>query len=180
MEQSNSVIIKFQSLVFLNHRRNTFLLVGTGEKYHHFVTMENGLIETKRLNKTSQAVKDLIPYNKYPLKHAAQIYLNTTLEKTSKAKRILRIIMANKDDSRMNFLPTSEHEKAEKPTRVERIQEKANEITLEQICKSINMDSKRARSLFRDNNIQKPGQRWTWAKSERDRIVKLIKSLDVK
>lgn len=180
MEQSNSVIVKFQSLVFLNHRRNTFLLVGSGEKYHHFVTMQDGFIDTVRLGKHSQTVKDLLPYNKYSLKHAAEIYLNTTLEKTSKAKRILRIIMANKDDSRMNFLPTAEKDKAEKPTRVERLVEKANEITLEQICKSINMDSKRARSLFRENNIKKPGQRWTWAKSEKDGIIKLIKSLDVK
>lgn len=180
MEQSSSIIIKFQSLVYLNHRRNTFLLVGSGEKYHHFVTMENGLIETKRLNKTSQELKDFIPYNKYSLKHAAEIYLNTTLEKTSKAKRILRIIMANKDELRMNFLPTSEHEKAEKPTRVERIQEKANEITLEQICKSMSLDSKYVRSLFRNNDVKKPGQRWTWPKTERDGVVKLIRSLDVK
>lgn len=179
MEQS-SVIIKFQSLVFLNHRRNTFLLVGSGEKYHHFVTMENGLIDTKRLNKTSQEIKDFIPYNKFSLKHAAEIYLSTTLEKTEKAKRILRIIMANKDDSKTNFLPITEKDKAEKPTRVERLVEKANEVTLEQICKSMNLDSKRARSLFRENDIQKPGQRWTWAKTEKDRIVKLLKSLDVK
>jgi hypothetical protein len=176
----SSVIIKFQSRVFLNHRRNTFLLVGEGDKYHHFLTMEDGVIDVKRMGKNSQTLKEMIPYNKYSLKHAADIYASTTLEKTAKARKILRAILANKDDSRTNFLPVSDQHNAEKPTRIERAQERANEITLEQICKDMSLDPKKVRAYFRDNDIKKPGQRWTWARTDKDKIVKLIKSLDVK
>ena len=182
-----SVIIKFQSRVFLRrpqktfaHKNSTYLLVGEGERYNHYLTMESGVIDVVRSGKSSALTSELVPYNKYSLKHAAEVYANTTLEKSAKARKILRAIMANKDDSRTNFLPLSEHGKAEKPTRVERMQDRANEVTLEQICKEMSLDPKRVRAFFRDNDIKKPGNRWTWPKLDKDKIVKLIKSLDVK
>jgi hypothetical protein len=175
-----SVVVNFKSLVFLNHTRNTYLLVGDGIKYNHFLTMEKGMIEVKRVPKNSQFMKELIPYNKYSLKHAAHIYLTSFLEKTPVAVKALQAILRNKDNSRMNFLPASAAEKAEIPTRIERAQEKANELTLEQICGDLKLDPKRVRGWFRENNVQKPGQRWTWPKSQRDQIIKLIKSLEPK
>lgn len=179
MEQQ-SVVVKFESRVFLNRNRYTYLLVGEGERYKHFVTMETGSIELRRAGKESQLVKDLIPYNKYSLRHAADVYLKTTLEKSSKAKRVLQNVIRNKDDSRTDFLLVSEKGRAEKPTRLERLQDKANEITLEQVCKELKLDPKYVRALFRNNNVQKPGNRWTWQKTQKDQIVKLIRKLDSK
>lgn len=174
----DTIIVKFQSRVFLRQTR-TYLLVGQGEKYNHFLTMETGMIDIKRVPKVSMLMKELSPYNKYSLKHAAQIYSQTTLEKSSKAKRILKIILANRDENRTNFLPTQEREKLERPTKAERTIEKANEITLEHLCQEMRLDPKKIRFLFREAGIKKPGARWTWEKSQRDKIVKMIQSLDI-
>lgn len=178
MEQG-SVVVNFKSVVFLN-RTHSYLLVGEGQKYQHYLTMERGFIEVKRVPKTSQFVKELKPYNKYSLKHGAKIYWDSFLEKTPIAVRTIRNILSNKDMNRMNFLPVTEQDKAEIPTRQERTQEKANEITLEKICEGLKLDSKRVRGWFRDNDIQKPGKRWTWPKNQRDQITKLIKDLEIK
>ena len=182
-----SVIVKFSSFVFLHRpqrmyaaKMNTYLKVGENDKYVHFVTMESGQIELIRTPKHSQLINELVPYNKYSLKHAAQIYMGTTLEKTSKARRALQNILRSTDDSRTDFLPVMERDKLNKPTRQERLQEKANEVTLEQICKASGRDSKVVRALFREHDIKKPGNRWTWPKGQRDKIEKLIKSLESK
>lgn len=180
-----SVIVNFKSFVFLHRpqkmyaaKMNTYLKVAENEKYVHFVTMANGQIELIRTPKHSQLVQDLVPYNKYSLKHAAQIYMGTTLEKTSKARRALMNILKSTDMTKTDFLPVMEREKLNKPTRQERLTEKANEVTLEQICKATGRDSKVVRALFREHDIKKPGNRWTWPKGQRDKIEKLIKSLE--
>lgn len=173
-----SVVVNFQSRIFLNRNRNTYLLVAEGEKYSHFVTMETGMIETKRVPKASQFVKELIPYNKCSLKHAAHVYMTSTLEKSSLAKSILQSILRNQDNSKVDFLPGNVKEKAEVPTRQERTQEKANEITLEKICEDLKLNSKHIRAWFREHNVPKPSNRWTWPKSKRDEIVKLIRKLE--
>jgi hypothetical protein len=184
---NNSVIVKFESRVFLHRPRSvmspknsTYLLVGEGPRYKHFLSMESGIIDVIRVPKMGKLVEELKPYNKYSLKHAAEVYAGTTLQKSSLARRILRNIMNNRDDSRVNFLPVEEHAKAEKPTKQERIADKANEITLEQICKEMKLDPKFIRGLFRENDVKKPSNRWTWPKGEREKIVKLIKSLEPK
>lgn len=140
--------------------------------------MERGFIEVKRVPNNSQFFKELIPYNKYSLKHGARVYFNSFLEKTPVAIKALKAILRNKDDSRLNFLPDSVREKAEIPTKQERTQEKANEITLEKICEDLKLNSKHVRAWFRQANVQKPGNRWTWPKSQREQIVKLIRSLE--
>ena len=174
-----TIIVNFKSVVFLN-RTHSYLLVGEGQRYQHYLTMERGFIEVKRVPKSSQFVKELVPYNKYSLKHGAKIYWDSFLEKTPIAVRTIRNILSSKDMNRMNFLPETEKEKAEIPTRQERTQEKANEITLEKICEELKLNSKHVRAWFRENNVQKPGNRWTWPKSQRDSIVKLIKKLEPK
>lgn len=173
-----SIIVNFKSVVFLNRTRNSYLLVGEGQKYVHFLTLERGFIEVKRVQKTSQFVKELIPYNKYSLKHAAQHYFDSFLEKTPTANRTIKNILRNTDMDRINFLPVTEHEKAEIPTRQERAQEKANEITLEKICEDLKLNSKHVRAWFRQCDIPKPGKRWTWPKNKRDEITKLVKKLE--
>ena len=174
-----TIIVNFKSVVFLN-QTHSYLLVGEGQRYQHYLTMERGFIEVKRVPKSSQFVKELVPYNKYSLKHGAKIYWDSFLEKTPMAVRTIRNILNSKDMSRTNFLPETEKEKAEIPTRQERTQEKANEITLEKICEDLKLNSKHVRAWFRENNVQKPGNRWTWPKTQRDEIVKLIKKLEPK
>lgn len=173
-----TVVVNFKSVVFLN-QTHSYLLVGEGIKYQHYLTMERGFIEVRRVQKTSQFVKELKPYNKYSLKHAAKIYWDSFLEKTPIAVRTIRNILSSKDMNRLNFLPETEKEKAEIPTRQERTQEKANEITLEKICEDLKLNSKQVRGWFRQCDVPKPGKRWTWPKSKRDEISKLIKKLEV-
>lgn len=175
---SETVTVNFKSVMFLNRTRSSYLLVNEGTKYSHFLTMERGFIEVKRVPNNSQFLKELMPYNKYSLKHGARVYFDSFLEKTPVALKALKAILRNKDNDRMNFLPDSVREKAEIPTKQERTQEKANEITLEKICEDLKLNSKHVRAWFRQNNVQKPGNRWTWPKSQREQIVKLIRSLE--
>jgi hypothetical protein len=179
-----AVIVDFQSLVFLRRPQKifepkmaTYLKVAGTEKYNYFVTMESGRIEVVRTKKSSQLMNELKPYNKYSLKHAAHIYLTSTLEKSEKAERMLKAILRNKDLTRTNFLEGPDKDRIEKPTKTERLTEKANEVTLEQICQDIRLDPKKVRALFREHNVPKPGNRWTWEKSNRDNVIKQIKSM---
>src|SRR5690242_16095768 len=102
---SDTVVVNFKSVVFLNRTRNSYLLVGEGVKYAHFLTMERGYIEVKRVQRTSQFMKELIPYNKYSLQHAAKVYHDSFLDKTGVANRTIKNILRNKDLGRINFLP---------------------------------------------------------------------------
>lgn len=158
----------------------SYILVRVGEKYNHYLRLHNGIIEVVRLGSESETVRDMKPYNKVDIKHAARVYRDSYLPKTDEAKQILKEILANKDDDRRNFIfdeGPDKKSKLEKPTKAERAQVKANMVTLEKICEDLDLVPSRVRSAFRRHDIKKPGHGWTWPKSEYSQVVKMVKQL---
>ena len=167
--------ILLMSSVFLD-RTYSYLLVRSGDRYNHYLRLHEGTVELIRFHKESELVLRLRPYPKHGLRKAAQVYMSSPLPKTDEAQAVLESILASTDDDQMNFVfDASEKQKLDRPSRQERQAKKANQVSLEQICEELEITPNRARGIFRRNNIDKPGARWEWNKSERDQVVKMIK-----
>lgn len=177
---ARTVRIMIMSSVFRD-KTYTYLLVRRGEKYNHYLRLHTGVVEVIRLGKSSEQVQRLVPYPKFPLKHAANVYLKSYLPKTDEAYRVIEAILSSDDDDQMNFLLDEDagftKEKLEKPTKVERSIEKANMVTLEKICQDLDLKPARVRAAFRRHQVKKPGTGWHWDKSEYSKIVKQIKEI---
>lgn len=167
-------------------RTYSYLLVRSGEKYNHYLRLHEGLIEVVRFHKEAELVQNLVPYNKYSLRHAAEVYSVSHLPKTDQALQVLDVILKSTDDDQMNFLLDIPPEKAdrkprksklEKSTKEERQKEKANTVTLEKLAVQLSTTPSRIRAAFRRHNTPKPGARWEWKKSEQDQILKMIKAI---
>ena len=161
--------VLFMFSVFLD-RTYSYLLVRSGDSYNHYIRLCEGTIELVRFHKESELVLRLKPYTRHSLAHAALVYLKSTLPKSEEATAVLEAVVANRDDDRINFLV--EQEKLEKMSKRERVTQKSNQISLEQICEELKITPSRARGIFRRNRVEKPGARWEWDKGQRDQVVK--------
>ena len=172
----------FMSNVFLD-KTYTYLLVRTGERYNHYVTLNTGTMEVVRLGKDSEIVQRLRPYPKYSLKHAAEIYLRSTLIKTDEAVEVLDAILNNEDDEQINFLLEKKNHRdskrggLEKPTKQERNIIRANMVSLDQICNELKIAPARARALLRKHDVKKPGASWSWEKSQYSQVLNMFRKM---
>ena len=168
--------VQFRSFVYLLDTYS-HILVRSGSQYNHYLRLYNSIVEVVRFHKESDEVGKMRPYNKFPLKHAAQVYLETSLPKTDEAGAILQEILSSKEDDRTNFFPESHQpvEKREKPTKAERVINKANSVTLDQVAEGLDMTPQKLRHLLRDNEYPKPGSRWQWPKSQYEKLISEFK-----
>lgn len=169
--------IQFVTFVYLQGTY-THILINRGKLYNHYLRLYQGTVEIVRFHQESEEVLGMRPYNKYPLKHAARVYLETTLPKTDEAMDVLmRILASDTEGDDLNFLPTTPAEvlKREKPTKTERMTNKANSVTLEQIAQDLNITPQHLRGILRNHDYKKPGARWQWPKTERERLMAQFK-----
>lgn len=171
--------IKMATMVYLTRQGNySYLLVSSTERFNYFLTLHKGQVEIERHGTKSEFMLGLRPHSKCGIKHAAKIYMTSTLPKTDQAMEVLDAIMLSSLD-RVNFFSYQpvEREKRERLTKKERTRLKANTIKLEKICDDLGVEPSVVRSRFRRKGIERPGGKWAWPKSQVSEIIKQIKLL---
>ncbi len=172
--------VHLQTFVFVSVvGRYSYLRVGETDRSYYYLTLHNGIIDMEHHGKQSDFVtRGLKAHSKCDLRHAARIYMDSTLAKTDKAIEILDAILLSNQD-RINFLPDQpkEREKRERLTKIEKSKLKANTISLEQLCEKLDVEPSRVRAAFRRHNFEKPGARWQWPKSQLTELLAKVKNL---
>ena len=160
--------VQFLSFVYLLGT-SCHILVHRGDRYNYYLRLCNSIVETVRYHQESDEVQVMRPYNKYPLRHAVDVFeeYSQYLGATDEAKAILKLIK-HSDEDRINFMQVAH----EKPTKSEKLVTKANSVTLEQIAEGLGVTPQRLRRALRENEYPKPGSRWVWPKSQYDFLLK--------
>ncbi len=169
-----------QTLVFLTrHMRYSYLYVGETDRYKYFLTLQSGTIDLERHGQDSEFVKkEIVPYSRCSLKHAAKIYSTSTLGRTDKAAAVISAILKSKDSETRFIAPqVGKSGERERLSKQERSQLRANTLSLKQLAAQVGITSQHLRSLLRRSNLEKPGGRWAWPKSQSPALIKQIKNL---
>lgn len=168
-----------KTLVYLTKFGNySYLLVSSTKMFNYFLTLHRGQVEVERHGVNSEFMKGLKAHSKCDIKHAANIYLASTLSKTDQAIEVLDAIMLS-SPGRTNFFSYQpvERERRERLTKKERTKLKANTVKLEKVCEDLGVEPSAVRSRFRRKGIECPGGRWAWPKSQIPDVIKQIKEI---
>lgn len=200
---SHHISVDFTNRVFFNDRRNLYLLVGDGAGFGRFLTMENGIIELKNVERSSSdpttfsefiKVKDRLAEAKlihlpgyedkffYALKMLNDSYLN----KDPKALAVIDGLMKGTlqpgklvDEKRVR-LAKAKRVKAEKPAKAKakkgqvQATTTGGEVSLEQLCLELGIEPRAARGKLRRAGVEKPGSRWAWSPNQVASIRKVL------
>lgn len=173
--------IDMQTFVYITKTGGySYLLVCKSPTYNYFLTLHRGQVEVEKHGVHSEFMNTLKAYSRCDLKHAAEIYLKSTLPKTDEALEILDRIQFSPLDRSTFFdkVPVErERKKKVRLTKKEKITVKANTISLEKICEDLGISPSAVRARFRRAKTQKPGSKWAWPKSQVPEIMKMIKGL---
>lgn len=171
--------VLMKTFLFITRQgRYSYLLVSESARYNYYLTLHKGQIELEKHGKESEFVKTLLPHSKCNLKHAAEIYLKSTLSKTDEAMEILdRIQFSTDDQTDFMLVKPVEREKKERLSKKERTQLKANQVTLEKLCRMNDWNPQSIRSMLRRAKVERPDGKWVWPKSKVPDIVAVIKGL---
>lgn len=192
LEHKGPLVIDFTPRIFLC-KTHSYILVKTGTKYGHFLTMESGSIELVKLemgadgrfyfrkrnegevgDKTQAFVEyPLVPYHKTSMESALKVYLTSPLNRTVKAARALAELTGG-------VLPPEEQET---PARAKRKPKSGDSrphttlpgYTLHELCEELGIDPTEARAELRAKGVKKPGSKWSW--ENREQAKEAIKAL---
>lgn len=188
--------LDFSPRVFMRDKTRTYLLLRDGSKKSFFLTMEEGQIDVVQIPKeegdyrvyklnegevndknVKRVYHSLTPTN-HDLLHAAQVYWNSTLTKTPRAERELRVILG------MPVGAEIPEDGVETPVKKKRSTGGTGKGTggsgaldLAGICTELGLEPSKARKLLR-GHMEKPQGGWQWQSLDAATQVKeLLKNL---
>lgn len=200
---SHTISVDFTNRVFFNDRRNLYLLVGDGVGFGRFLTMENGVIELKNIERSPSnpatfsefiKIKDrlaeakLIHLPGYEDKffYALKTLKDSYLSKDPKALAVIDGLMSGTlqpgklvDEKRARRVKAKKV-RAEKPAKAKtkkgqvQAATAGGEVSLEQLCLELGIEARAARGKLRRAGVEKPGSRWAWSPNQVASIRKVL------
>lgn len=189
--------LDFTPRVYLANKTRTYILLRDGTKGGFFLTMKEGSVEVVRipkedgeyrlykLNEGEVSDKDVkrIYYPLHPtehdLLHAAKVYWDSTLSKSHKAERELRVILGLPMSTRVEDEPEDQKpdKRRKKTVSTQTGTGASGALDLMGICEELGLEPGKARKLLR-GHMEKPQGGWKWDSLEKATEVKeLMKSL---
>ncbi len=178
--------LNFTPRVFMRDKTRVYLMVREGAAGSFFLNMEEGIIEVVKVPKedgeyrvykvnegevSDTSVKriyhSLTPAQQDPLR-VAQVMWDSTLSKSPKAERELRVFLG------MSTTLAENDESQESPAKGTGA---SGALTLGGICEELGVEPAKARKLLR-GHAEKPSGGWAWATLEEASSIKeLLRSL---
>ena len=174
--------LDFTPRVFLKSRTHSYLLIRKGRAYGYFLTIEGGAVEVVKVpwneergcytvvkrnegevrDKEQRILSwDLEPYN-YSFEKALGIYRRSTLEKTVKADREIRVLEGTYEQP------------AIVPHQSEALESPKGSFSLTELCTELGIDPGAARRTLR-GRVDRPGGKWEWpTRSAANQVIAIL------
>lgn len=171
LKQRRAERISDQPEIFFSRNGYTHIPLGEDDDHAYFISTQSGIIDVYKLPK--EETRNLRP-NFTKVKYAAKVLLESFIEKSERAQRLLELIVNDQP------LPPVGQYRKKRPQKLvkEKVvmtQKNPDAIPLKKICAQLDIDPTDARKVLRSEKVSKPGGRWEWPKKEADRITKLLK-----